>query len=52
MPEIEQVPWAYGPGAYYRGLNQPVAVIVHRMQGYRSTARQWALGNRNGDDDA
>ncbi len=43
MPEVEQVPWAYGAGAYYRGTNTPIAVILHRQQGYKSTARQWAL---------
>lgn len=48
MPEIEQVPWAYGAGAYYRGLNLPIAVTVHRMQGHKSTARQWALSGYTG----
>lgn len=31
MPEIEQVPWAYGAGAYYRGLNQPIATVIHLL---------------------
>ncbi|MCA9641071.1 MAG: N-acetylmuramoyl-L-alanine amidase, partial [Myxococcales bacterium] len=48
MPEIEQVPWNYGAGAYYRGLNAPIAVILHRQQGYKSTARQWALSGYTG----
>lgn len=42
MPTIEQVPWAYGGGAYYRGQNNPIAVVLHRQQGYATTARQWA----------
>ncbi len=42
MPTIEQVPWQYGGGAYYRGVNKPIAVVLHRMQGWKSTARQWA----------
>ena len=43
---IEQVPWKYespqGP-TYYRGTCEPVAVCLHRSQGYYSTAREWAM---------
>lgn len=45
-PKAEKVPWKY-PSAdnrptYYKGLNQPVAVVLHTMQGHASTAREWA----------
>ena len=48
---IEQVPWKYespqGP-TYYRGTCEPVAVCLHRSQGYYSTARQWATEGHYG----
>lgn len=48
MPTIEQVPWVYGGGSYYRGQNNPVAVVLHRQQGYATTARQWANNGYTG----
>lgn len=50
-PEAEWVPWAYNTGAgptYFRGLNQPIAVVLHIAQGYSSTARQWAITGHYG----
>lgn len=42
-PAAEQVPWGYGPlPTYYRAMNAPTAVVLHRQQGWASTARQWA----------
>lgn len=45
-PEAEWVPWKYpapnGQPTYYRGINEPIAVVLHIMQGYQRTARQWA----------
>ena len=48
---IEQVPWkllsSQGP-TYYKGACAPVAVVLHRSQGYYSTARQWAIEGHYG----
>lgn len=45
-PFAEWVPWKYpapnGQPTYYRGINAPIAVVLHIMQGYQRTARQWA----------
>lgn len=45
-PNAEWVPWGYpskaGLPTYYKGQNRPMAVVLHRMQGYAGTARQWA----------
>ena len=40
-PEAEWVPWQ-GSNTYYRGSNKPEAVVLHIMEGYLRTARQWA----------
>lgn len=47
-PDAEWVPWRYPqPGTnratYYLGRNRPEAVVLHIMQGYARTARQWAI---------
>jgi len=46
-PAAEWVPWRYisdsGQPAYFKGVNRPEAVVLHVMQGYMSTARQWAI---------
>jgi hypothetical protein len=46
-PEAEWVPWRYlsdsGQPTYFKGINRPEAVVLHVMQGYMSTARQWAI---------
>lgn len=45
-PEAEWVPWGYispeGKATYFKNGNSPAAVVLHIMQGYRSTARVWA----------
>lgn len=45
-PKAEWLPWRPqspdGRPTYYAGANQPVAVVLHTMQGYASTAREWA----------
>jgi hypothetical protein len=45
-PHAEWVPWRpLSPGGrptFYAGTNQPVAVVLHVMQGYQQTARRWA----------
>lgn len=45
-PKATWLPWLYigesGRPAYYRGLNDPKAVVLHRMQGWYQTAVQWA----------
>lgn len=51
--DIEWVPWLYpdpqsARATYYKGLNKPAAVVIHRMQGFYSTARQWALSGHYG----
>ena len=52
MPEIEQVPWKYvspaGEATYFKGENRPTAVVLHRMQGWATTAHQWALSGHYG----
>lgn len=40
-PKAEWVPWQ-GTNTYYRGTNRPIAVVLHIMEGYQRTARQWA----------
>lgn len=51
-PAAEWVPWRYwsdtGQPTYFKGANQPAAVVLHIMQGYMSTARQWALTGHYG----
>lgn len=50
-PEAEQVPWAHNTGdgpTYFYGINQPGAVVLHVMEGYKSTARQWAISGHYG----
>lgn len=50
--DAEWVPWRYlsdtGQPTYFKGTNQPTAVVLHIMQGYMSTARQWALTGHYG----
>lgn len=50
-PQAEWVPWKYessqGP-TYFRGINKPVAVVLHVAQGYASTARAWAAQGHYG----
>lgn len=45
-PQAEWVPWKYispsGQPTYYQNLNNPIAVVLHRAQGYESTIRNWA----------
>lgn len=50
-PLAEWVPWKYPAGApesavgqptYYANANKPIATVLHVMQGYQRTARQWA----------
>ena len=52
MPTIENVPWRYSSPfhevAFYKGQNEPVAVVLHRMQGYATTARRWAADGHYG----
>ena len=44
--QAEWVPWKRyddrGQITYWQGVNKPVAVVLHIMAGYASTARQWA----------
>lgn len=42
--EATQIPWQYDPAnpSYWKGMNTPIAVVLHIMQGYASTATQWA----------
>lgn len=51
-PGAEWVPWRYlsdsGQPTYFRDANVPVATVLHVMQGYMSTARQWALTGHYG----
>ena len=51
MPNIEWVPWKLdsqsGP-TFYVGLNKPTAVVLHRQQGWISTARRWAAEGHYG----
>ena len=51
-PLAEWVPWRYlsdaGQPTYFKGTNQPEAAVLHIMQGYMSTARQWALTGHYG----
>lgn len=50
-PKAEWVPWKYdspeGP-TYFSGVNVPIAVVLHVMQGYASTARGWANAGHYG----
>jgi hypothetical protein len=45
-PEAEWLPWRPespdGRPTFYAGANRPIAVVLHTMQGYASTAREWA----------
>lgn len=49
---IIQAPWKYvspsGVPNYYRGSNQPTAVVLHIMVGYVATALEWAEAGHNG----
>lgn len=51
-PGAEFVPWRYEDGAgnvnFYRGINRPIAVVLHVQQGYATTARQWAVSGHYG----
>lgn len=50
-PNAEWVPWAYqgdGGPTYYKAGCKPAAVVLHIMQGYMSTARQWAITGHYG----
>jgi hypothetical protein len=53
-PGAEWVPWHEnapppdGRITYWRGRCQPIAVVLHIMAGYASTAREWALGGHFG----
>ncbi len=50
-PKAERVPWKYqsaeGP-TYFKGMNQPEAVVLHVMQGWLTTARVWAANGHFG----
>jgi len=43
-PEAEIVEWGYSETnrTYYKGTNQPAAIIIHVMQGWANTAKEWA----------
>lgn len=43
-PAAEWVPWYYNPAApgFYKGENSPIAVVLHRAEGYEGTIRSWA----------
>ena len=45
-PEAEWLPWRAespdGRPTFYAGVNRPLAVVLHTMQGFASTAREWA----------
>jgi hypothetical protein len=51
-PLARWVPWKYtsptGQATYYKGANVPVAVVLHIMQGYSTTAERWALSGYYG----
>lgn len=50
-PQAEWVPWRFNNGtgqAFFLGRNKPVAVVLHVMEGWASTARQWALSGHYG----
>lgn len=50
-PDAEWVPWKYNSASgptYFSGSNDPAAVVLHIMQGYARTARQWALEGHYG----
>jgi hypothetical protein len=46
FPGAEYVPWRpaddAGNPTYYAGLCEPDALVIHRLEGYATTARQWA----------
>lgn len=49
--EIRQIPWLYdgGHGAtYYYDGNSPVAIVLHKMQGWVTTAIGWAVSGYAG----
>src|SRR5690606_32660848 len=51
-PLAEWIPWQPrspdGRPTFYAGTNRPVAVVLHTMQGFASTAREWATGGHFG----
>lgn len=51
-PKAEWVPWQYlspdGRKTYYKHGNTPQAVVLHIMQGWARTARQWAMAGHFG----
>lgn len=50
-PNAEWVPWLYNGGdgpTYFKGMNKPIAAVLHIAQGYASTARQWAITGHYG----
>jgi len=49
--EIRQVPWLYegqGGATYYKGQNTPEAIVLHKMQGWATTAIGWAVSGAYG----
>ena len=50
--EIRQVPWTTpssdGKPTYYQGDNVPIAVVLHKMQGWVTTAIGWAVSGAFG----
>ncbi len=52
-PNAQWLPWRDespdGRPTFYAGSNRPVAVVLHAMQGYASTARQWAAEGHFGE---
>lgn len=49
-PGAELALWKYNPAnpAYFKGINRPVAVVLHIAQGWASTARAWAASGYSG----
>ena len=50
--EIRQVPWTTpssdGKPTYYQGDNVPIAIVLHKMQGWVTTAIGWAVSGAFG----
>jgi len=50
--EIRQVPWkatsALGEPCYYANQNVPIAIVLHKMQGWVTTAIGWAVSGAYG----
>ena len=49
--EIRQEPWLYNGGhgaTYYKGVNTPEAIVIHKMQGWATTAIGWAVSGAFG----